>query len=93
MTHGDTDDTFRLTDAGLAAAWRVVRNHRLWEMYLIAHADIAPSHVDRDADEVEHVLEADMIQELETLLADRHPNLLRPPSPHRLGGELATALG
>jgi manganese/zinc/iron transport system permease protein len=86
VTVNGTQQRCRLTDHGLAAAWRIVRNHRLWELFLITHADVAPSHVDRDADEVEHVLEAHMIRELESLLADRHPDLVRPPSPHRLDG-------
>jgi manganese/zinc/iron transport system permease protein len=36
----------------------VVRKHRLWETYLITHADIAPGNVDWGADEIEHVLAA-----------------------------------
>ena len=77
--------TLRLTDAGLRHAARVTRNHRLWETYLIAHADIAPSHVDRDADLIEHVLGPEMIDELEALVADDDQRLGRPPilaSPH-----------
>ena len=73
-----------LTPAGASAARRIVRNHRLWELFLITHADIAPSHVDRDADEVEHVLEPEMIAELESLLAAQHPDLALPASPHRI---------
>lgn len=63
------DDLVRLTRGGAIDARRVVREHRLWELYLIAHADIAPSHVDRDADAIEHVLAPEMIAELEALLA------------------------
>ena len=58
----------RLTHAGVREAERVVRNHRLWETYLIHHADIAPSHVDREADAIEHVLDAEMIAELERIV-------------------------
>ena len=58
------DNGVRLTAEGIHEAERVVRNHRLWEMYLISHADIAPSHVDRDADAVEHVLGADLVARL-----------------------------
>jgi manganese/zinc/iron transport system permease protein len=75
------DGTFRLTPDGAALARRAVRNHRLWELYLITYADIAPSHVDRDADQIEHVLDADVIRELER----RMPGAM-PPSPHPLGG-------
>jgi manganese/zinc/iron transport system permease protein len=45
-----------LTPAGVVEARRVVRVHRLWELFLIRHADIAADHVDRDADQIEHVL-------------------------------------
>jgi len=70
-----------LTDSGAVEAARLVRNHRLWELYMMQYADMAAERVDRDADEIEHVLDADLIQELESRLTtlDR-ANL--PPSPH-----------
>lgn len=61
---------YRLTDAGRREAASVVRKHRLWEAYLIAHADVAPSHVDWGADQIEHVLDADMIRQLERRLPE-----------------------
>ena len=71
----------RLTERGAAEAQRIVRNHRLWELYLITHADIAPSHVDRDADQIEHVLDPELVADLEELLkAQARPGV--PPSPH-----------
>jgi manganese/zinc/iron transport system permease protein len=76
------DEGFVLTDAGRVAARRVLRNHRLWEMYLIKHADIAPSHVDRDADEIEHVLSETMVQEIERAVVEQ---LAIPASPHGEG--------
>jgi len=78
-------DGWRLTEAGLTQARRVTRNHRLWETYLITYADVAPSHVDRDADQVEHVLGPAMTRELEAILGERDPS--GPPvlrSPHAL---------
>jgi manganese/zinc/iron transport system permease protein len=69
-----------LTETGWNAAAQVVRQHRLWETYLIEYADIAPSHVDRDADAIEHVLSPELVAELESLLAAR-PLL---ESPHQL---------
>jgi manganese/zinc/iron transport system permease protein len=77
-----------LTETGRREAFRVTRNHRLWEQFLIAYADLAPSHVDRSADYVEHVLSADMVARLERRLAaiDRLPRpLAMPESPHPLG--------
>jgi len=84
LVRNEGEAEFALTETGLAEARRVVRNHRLWELYLITHADIAPSHVDRDADQLEHVLAASMIEKLEGLLADAYPHLAMPPSPHAL---------
>jgi manganese/zinc/iron transport system permease protein len=72
----------RLTPEGENKAARAVRNHRLWEMYLITYADIAPSHVDRDADTVEHILEPALIAELEALMQLEDPI----QSPHPLRG-------
>jgi len=82
--HVDEDDgrRLRLSESGLGEAARITRNHRLWEIYMIRHADIAPSHVDRDADTVEHVLGPDMIRRLEQELVRRGQSLAVPPSPH-----------
>lgn len=55
----------RLTAEGETAARRVVRNHRLWELYMMTHADIAPSHVDDGADAVEHILGPVLTEQLE----------------------------
>ncbi len=81
---GLLSDELSLSPEGMEAARRVVRNHRLWEIYLITHADIAPSHVDRDADSVEHVLDEETIAELETLLAEHAAAEDRLESPHPL---------
>ncbi len=62
----------------------MVRNHRLWEVYLINYADIAPNHVDRDADMIEHVLGTSMVEKLELLLGGDG----LPASPHPLGETL-----
>lgn len=86
VRRGDVDrigHRLAFTGPGRAAAERILRNHRLWERFLIRHADIAASHVDRDADLVEHVLGEDMVAELEAVLAS---DSVAPESPHRLGG-------
>lgn len=82
-------DTWVLTRRGFPQARRVVRNHRLWEQYLILHADIAPSHVDRDADEIEHVLGAELVEQLEAMMPREPAERALPPSPHHLGGSAA----
>ncbi len=78
----------RLTPEGLVAAAQVTRTHRLWEMFLVESAGIAADHVDRDADDVEHILPQQLIEELEKRLAadGRLPFVQQtvPQSPHNL---------
>lgn len=78
------EGTLALTRSGFAEAARITRNHRLWELYLITHADIAPTHVDRDADELEHVLGAAMARKLESLLDVPVERAEVPASPHSI---------
>lgn len=74
------DGALKLTTKGTLEARRLTREHRLWELYLIAHADIAPARVDRSADHIEHVLEPEVIAELEALLEQRE--VVVPENPH-----------
>jgi manganese/zinc/iron transport system permease protein len=71
-----------LTPQGYREAVKVTYDHRLWELFLTHYADIAPSQVDRGADAIEHVLDADMIAELESLLPDHRQLQTVPPSLH-----------
>jgi manganese/zinc/iron transport system permease protein len=80
----------RLTEAGLERAQQLTRAHRLWELFLIQGADIAPDHVDRDADSVEHFLSPEIIRELEARLHESgrisETTERLPVSPHELTG-------
>ena len=69
----------RLTGPGRDEAVRVVRQHRLWELYLETHADAAPGRIDRGAAAIGDVLGPDVVAELESLL-DRGTGPV-PPSP------------
>lgn len=82
-------DGMALTPAGDVEAVRVVRAHRLWELFLITDAGIATDHVDRAADQIEHHLPPELLAELERQLAaeGRLPAVITaplPPSPHPL---------
>jgi len=82
-----TDRAWRLTERGRRAAASIVRTHRLWEHFLTTQADVAPSHVDRAADAIEHVLSGDMIDRLEQSLRARGVEVAEggvPKSPHTL---------
>ena len=67
-----------LTDTGKQNAQRLVRVHRLWEVYLSRYHHLAPDHVHDNADAVEHLISPDLEQQLETMLnypqADPHNN-------------------
>lgn len=57
-----------LTPAGWQRAAAIVRNHRLWELYLTNAAQIAADHVHEDAEKIEHVLGEEVVRELEKRL-------------------------
>jgi len=54
-----------LTPEGWQKAWTIVRNHRLWELYLTRAAQIPADRVHDDAENIEHVLGEDVVRELE----------------------------
>jgi manganese/zinc/iron transport system permease protein len=58
-----------LTPGGWQLACSIVRNHRLWELYLTNAADIAADHVHEDAEKIEHVLGEETVRQLEKRLA------------------------
>lgn len=76
---------YQLTESGLRTAHAVVRNHRLWEMFLMHEGQLGADHVDRDADLIEHHLQPETVAELERLLQvhGRQPALAR--SVHPIG--------
>ncbi|WPR76886.1 iron chelate uptake ABC transporter family permease subunit [Algoriphagus sp. NG3] len=55
------------TPKGKSEAKRIVRLHRLWELYLNEYMNIAPDHVHDSAEKLEHIL----TPELEALLENR----------------------
>ena len=78
----DAEGRLRLTSQGRREAIRAVRNHRLWELYLLEHRAATPANVDRSADSVEHHLPPEAIEELETLWQTTHPQFSVPGNPH-----------
>ena len=63
-----TGNLWGLTEAGKVRGQRVVKMHRLWELYLTTQLHIAPDHVHDDADTIEHLLTPELEAELEQLL-------------------------
>jgi manganese/zinc/iron transport system permease protein len=71
---------WRLTARGLDRAVAVVNAHRLWEMFLVERVAVAPDHVHRDADEIEHLLAPELL----VRLAGKNRTDGPPPSVHPL---------
>lgn len=63
---------YGLSEAGVARAARVTRLHRLWELYLTRHLEIAPDHVHDDADEIEHIITPELEEQLAAALESPH---------------------
>ena len=63
-----TGNLWGLTEAGKVRGQRVVKMHRLWELYLTTQLHIAPDHVHDDADTIEHLLTPELEAQLEQLL-------------------------
>jgi manganese/zinc/iron transport system permease protein len=59
---------WRLTPPGFERARRVVRMHRLWEIYLTERLHLASDHVHSDAEDVEHLITPEIEAELERIL-------------------------
>ena len=69
-------DAVSFTPDGWQRGCEIVRNHRLWELYLTNAAQIAPDHVHDDAEIIEHVLGGETVLKLEKRLnyARRDPH-------------------
>ncbi|MBD3273684.1 MAG: iron chelate uptake ABC transporter family permease subunit [Candidatus Marinimicrobia bacterium] len=61
--------TVALNSAGMQEAVFIIKSHRLWEQYLLHKDMLTIDHHDRPADEVEHVLTPELIQQLEDHLS------------------------
>ena len=65
-----------LTPEGSDAAAKIVRKHRLWELYLTRQLELASDHVHRDADAMEHTLSEEAVERLDDKLGrpERDPH-------------------
>lgn len=63
-----TEGMIQFTLTGLNKAQQIVRNHRLWELYLTRQADYEDDHVHDDAELIEHLLDEATVRQLEAEL-------------------------
>ncbi|MGB3466701.1 MAG: iron chelate uptake ABC transporter family permease subunit [Cyclobacteriaceae bacterium] len=70
------DKNWKLTREGFNKGKRVLKLHRLWEVYLTQYLRIAPDHVHEDAERIEHIITPELEKRLEQLLEypDKDPH-------------------
>jgi len=61
---------YRLTTDGSIRAARIVRLHRLWEVYLVDYLGVGAERVHRSAEEMEHIITPELEKQLAMLLKD-----------------------
>ena len=60
--------TWQLSEQGKKKGKKIVKLHRLWELYLTQYLDIASDHVHENAEAMEHILTPSIESELENRL-------------------------
>lgn len=78
-------ESYILTDAGQKRAEKIVRLHRLWEVYLVDYMGQKVEKVHRNAEELEHLITPELELQLTELLADPAVDPHHQPIPKRKG--------
>lgn len=76
--------TYCLTQDGTIRAVRIVRLHRLWELYLADYVGIGPLRVHSSAEEMEHILTPELEEELTFLLQNPQIDPHQQPIPPKV---------
>ena len=76
---------YELTEKGRKKAERVIRLHRLWEVYLVDYMGQSVEKVHRNAEELEHLFTPELERELTSLLQDPKRDPHHQPIPAREG--------
>ncbi|MCE5294107.1 MAG: metal ABC transporter permease, partial [Chlamydiales bacterium] len=61
-------DTYELTASGMLWGRKIVRLHRLWEVYLVEYCGFGKDRVHPSAEEMEHIITPAIERELEVIL-------------------------
>ncbi len=80
------DRFYHLTIDGQYRAAKIVRLHRLWEVYLANYLGMGGERVHRNAEEMEHILTPELEHELTLLLKDPKQDPHQQPIPARVEG-------
>ena len=63
------DGKWKFSQSGYEKGQRMVKLHRLWELYLTEYLKIAPDHVHEDAETIEHVITPELEARVEKMLS------------------------
>jgi manganese/zinc/iron transport system permease protein len=77
------EGNYILTQEGRGRAGRIVRLHRLWELYLVDALGIGEERVHRSAEEMEHIITPQIERELTEMLHDPKKDPHHQPIPPR----------
>jgi manganese/zinc/iron transport system permease protein len=64
-----TPDGIGISQAAWEEGRQIVRNRRLWDLYLQQNADVSPAGIDRDQSLLDHALDPAVVAELEEALS------------------------
>jgi manganese/zinc/iron transport system permease protein len=81
----EKDRLYRLTADGQLRAAKIVRLHRLWEVYLANYLGVGIERVHRNAEEMEHIITPELERELILLLNDPKKDPHQQPIPNLEG--------
>jgi len=62
------EDAIQITELGNQKASNLVRAHRLWETYLTTNLGLEQDQIHRDAEELEHLLTEELLDEVDKIL-------------------------
>lgn len=72
----ENENQFQLTEKGESEAARIVRSHRLWELYLTKRMNFKEDHIHGTAETIEHLItpeiEKELVKELNFPTSDPH---------------------
>ncbi len=63
-----SDGVLELTEAGVERAKGLIRAHRLWESYLVSEVGLTSEQIHEDAEQIEHHLSDDILDEVDRML-------------------------
>lgn len=79
----DKKEHAQLSEKGLDRAIEVAKTHRLTELYLLEHADVAPRNVHQYVEKIEEITTPDIAQDLRTIFQNKLEKELIPTEPHQ----------